>query len=274
MASTVNISINSERSQAQTRLDVRLGADKDREGLRAIRNFLSRIANRQTRATISVATSAAAPVAASATWTLATVIATDVANVGKDAFTFSAGAPATDNDVNVTVGSAKAFASATDLVLRTGVITETTHGYLTGDVGQLSTSDTLPTGFAASTDYHVIKVDANSYALASSQDNAVAGTRILPSGLGVGNQTFTPNADKCLAFRLAEAVNANADTSLIVSAVAAAAVVTVTALTPGIVGNYIQFTDQDATITSTGSGYLTGGTGGIQEAGQTYDCGL
>ena len=274
MASTINISIKSELSQTQARLEARKGADKDREGLQALRNLLSKIANRQSRATVYVGTSSAAPVAASGTWTLATVIATDVANVGKDAFTFSAGGPATDNDVNVTVGSAKAFASATDININTGVITETAHGYLTGDVGQLSTSSALPGGFVVSTDYHVIKLDADTYALASSQANAVAGTRIYPTSVGTGNQTFTPNADKCLAFRLAQAVNANADTSLIVKAVAADAVVTVTALEKGIIGNYIQFTDQDSTITSSGSGYLAGGTGGVQEEDQTYDCGL
>lgn len=274
MAATINIKIKTDGSQTQERLDVRKGSDKDREGLQALRALLRRIANRQKRATIYVGTSSAAPVAASGTWTLATVIATDACTVGKDTFTFSAGAPATDNDVNVTVASAKAFASATDLSLDTGTITETGHGYLTGDVGQLSTSGTLPTGFSASTDYHVIKVDADSYRLASSQANAVAGIPIYPTALGSGNQTFTPNDDKSLAFRLAQAVNANADTSLIVKATAADAVVTVTALEKGIIGNYIAFSDADATITSSGSGYLENGTGGTQEEDQTYDCGL
>ncbi len=274
MASSLVLTIESELGQTQMGYDVKKGADKPRQGLQAIINHLKKIRSGQIRSKIDVQTGADAPVAASATWTLATVIATDVANVAKEAFTFSAGAPSTDNDVNVTVGSAKAFASATDLALTAGIITETTHGYLTGDVGQLSTSNTLPTGFVVSTDYHVIKLDADTYALASSQANAVAGIRIYPTALGTGNQTFTPNDDKCLAFRLAEAVNANAEASKIVKAVAAGAVVTVTALQKGLVGNMIPFTDQDATITSTGSGYLAGGTGGAAEATQQYVLGL
>ncbi len=273
MASTIEITVNSELTQAQAQALVQLSGDRPKEGLRAIKNLFSAIPG-QTRAVIGVKTSAAAPVAASATWTLATVIATDVANLGKDAFTFSAGAPATQNDVNVTVATAKAFASATDIDIRTGIITETTHGYLTGDVGQMTTSSALPGGLALSTDYHIIALTADTYALASSQDNAVAGVRIYPTSIGTGNQTFTPNADKSLAFRLAQAVNAHTVTSTIATAVAAGAVVTVTAKQPGVVGNFIVFTDQDSTITSTGSGYLAGGTGGAQDAGVSYSLGL
>lgn len=273
MASTVSIKIKSELTQLQAQTLLKLSGNRPRVGLQAIKTFFQSIPNSH-RAIIDVQTSGTAPVAASATWTLATVIATDVANVGKDAFTFSAGAPATENDVNVTVASAKAFASSTDINLQSGAITETTHGYLTGDVGRMTTSSVLPVGLALSTDYHVIKIDADTYALASSQANAVAGIRIYPSTTGTGNQTFTPNADKSLAFRLAQAVNAHSVCSTIVTAVAALAVVTVTAKEKGVVGNFIAFTDQDSTITSTGSGYLAGGTGGAQDAATTYTLGL
>ena len=274
MASSVVVTIETEKSQSQAGYDLKLGADKDRENVKALENWVRGIRGGQHRAKVSIQTGANAPVSASGTWTLATVIATDAASLAGQTFTFSAGAPATENDVNVTVGSAKAFASATDISILTGAITETTHGYLTGDVVQMSTSDTLPTGFAASTDYWVIKVDADSYKLASTYANALASAPIVPSAVGVGNQTVTPNDDKSLAVRLAAAVNAHSVTSLICSASASGAVVTVTCHIPGIIGNYIAFSDADATITSSGSGFLADGAGGAQEAVQTSEMGL
>ncbi len=272
--SSIVLTLESSHSQTQNGLEIKKGAQKPKQGLQALINHLKKVRAGLIKAKIDVQTGDVAPVAASATWTLATVIATDVANVGKQAFTFSAGAPSTENDVNVTVGTAKAFASSTDISLDTGAITETTHGYLTGDVAQVSTSSVLPAGIAASTDYHIIKIDADSYALASSQANAVAGIRIYPTTKGTGNQTVTPNADKCLAFRLAQAVNAHSESSKIVFAVAALAVVTVTAHQKGVIGNQVVFTDQDSTITSTGSGYLAGGLGGAKEVAQQYVLGL
>lgn len=273
MASTVDIQITSSRSQTQTRLDVRKGSDKDREGVKSLENFLHRIVGRTSRATVYVSTGNAAPVAASGTWTLATVIATDEADLGGVAFTFTASA-SLETDVSSVVGTAKAFASSTDLDLTTGYITESAHGYLTGDVGRMTTSSALPTGLALSTDYFVIKISSGVYALAASLADAVAGIPIKPTALGTGNQTFTPVSDKCLAVRLAAAVNAHSTLKYIVSASAALAVVTVTALIRGVIGNFIQFTDNDSTITSSGSGYLAGGLGGVMEAAQVYDCGL
>lgn len=273
MASTINIQLKSELTQAQAQRLTRLGNDKDREGVQSIINLLKAIKGRQTRATVYVATGSAAPVAASGTWTLASVVDTDAVTLAGVVLTFTSSA-SLETDVNVTVASAKAFASATDISLLTGVITETGHGYLTGDVGRLTTSGSLPTGFALSTDYHVIKVDADHYKLASSQANALAGTAIIPTAAGSGNQTFTPVSDKCLAYRLAAAVNAHSTLQYAFTASAALDVVTVTAKVKGVVGNFIAFTDQDSTITSSGSGYLAGGTGGSMEDAQTYDCGL
>lgn len=212
-------------------------------------------------ASVDIQTHATNPVAASGTWTVASVIATDEADVGGVALTFTA-TPTLETDVLVTIGSAKAFASSTDISLYTGYITETTHGYYTGDVARMTTSSVLPAGFALSTDYHIIKIDADTYALASSQANAVAGVPIVPTTKGTGNQTVTLTADKCIAYRLAAAVNAHSTLKFIVKATAALAVVTVYALQKGVVGNFIQFTDADSTITSSGSGYLAGGTGG------------
>lgn len=270
--SSVVLTIETEKTATQAALDVQVGADKPRMGLKALQTFLNGIAGGQHRAKIDVQVGSVAPVAASGTWTLATVIATDEADLGGVAFTFTA-SPTLETDVLVTIGTAKAFASSTDLTYA-GAVTETTHGYYTGDVGRLTTSSSLPGGFALSTDYFVIKIDADHYALASSFANAIAGTRILPSSLGVGNQTLTLSADKSTAARLAIAVNAHSTLSKIVVATVALAVVTVTCLVKGVVGNFIAFTDQDSTITSSGSGYLAGGLGGGNAAAQQYVLGL
>lgn len=104
----------------------------------------------------------------------------------------------------------------------------------------------------------------------------------------VGNITFTgtdtpstnlhfdtaAGSDTLIAASIADAVNAHPTTSQIVTAVAAGAVVTVTAKQKGVVGNFIPFTDGDTTITSSGSGFLAGGTGGAAEAATQYLLGL
>lgn len=270
---SVIITIKSEETITELARKLQIDETKEKEGAKAVEQLIKDLRTGLTRGIIDVQLGASAPVAASGTYTLATVIATDTATVGKTVFTFTA-TPTTSLHVETDVGSALAFASATDINLNTGVITETAHGYLTGDVGQLSTSSALPAGFALSTDYHVIKIDANSYALASSQANAVAGIRIYPTTTGTGNQTFTPNANKCLAFRLAAAINAHADASLLVSASAALDVVTVVARQKGTIGNEIVADSSGGTITVTGSGYLAGGTGGAQDDAVQYNLGI
>lgn len=197
---------------------------------------------------------------ASGTWTLVSVVATDEADVGGVAFVFTA-TPTLQTHVLVTVPTASVLASATDVNISTGALTEAAHGFLTGDVGRLTTSNTLPAGFALSTDYYVINVSSGVYKLASSMANALAGTAIVPTTTGTGNQTFTLTADTFKARKLSEAVNAHTTISDIVHATYIGNVVTVTARNSGTVGNFIQFTDQDTTITSSGAGYLAGATG-------------
>ncbi len=222
---------------------------------------------------LDVQTGASAPVAASGTWTLVSVIATDEADLGGVAFTFTA-SPTLETDVMVTVPTASVLASSTDINTTNGILTETTHGFVTGDLGQLTTSSALPTGFSLSTNYFVIKVTADTYRLASSLANATAGTYIRPTTTGTGNQTFTLVANTYKACQLSNAVNAHSTLSKIVKATYASNVVTVTCRTKGVVGNFIQFTDNDTTITSSGSGYLAGGTGGAQSDAVNYVYGL
>ena len=89
---------------------------------------------------------------------------------------------------------AKTFASATDVNIGTDVITQSAHGFTTGLVGQFTTSNTLPTGISAVTNYFIIVVDSNSYKVATSLANALSGTQLDITGTGTGNQTFTPTA--------------------------------------------------------------------------------
>lgn len=85
-----------------------------------------------------------------------------------------------------------------------GVVTLTSHGLATGDGVYLTTTGALPTGLAVNTRYWVIRVDANTFNLATSQANALAGTaintsgsqsgthtcRLAPAGIGDGSTTF------------------------------------------------------------------------------------
>jgi hypothetical protein len=72
----------------------------------------------------------------------------------------------------------------------------TGHAMLTGDGPvQLTTTDTLPTGLALATDYYVIYVGVNTIQLATSLENALAGTAVAFTDGGVGTHTVTGEAD-------------------------------------------------------------------------------
>lgn len=84
------------------------------------------------------------------------------------------------------------------------VVTLNGHGFQTGDPVYLTTTGALPTGLVANTLYYVVRVDANSFNLSTTQANAYAGTKIAttgtqsgvhtanacPYGLGDGSTTF------------------------------------------------------------------------------------
>lgn len=69
-------------------------------------------------------------------------------------------------------------------------------------------------------------------------------------------------SDTLIAVSLAGAINAHSTLKHQVYATSSGDVVTVTCRVPGVIGNLVEFTDGDTTITSSGSGYLAGGTGG------------
>ena len=76
------------------------------------------------------------------------------------------------------------------------IITHTTaHGFSTGDAVTYSASGTAVTGLTDSTVYYVVKVDANSFKLATSYENAAGKTQSvisLTATNGSATDTFTP----------------------------------------------------------------------------------
>lgn len=78
--------------------------------------------------------------------------------------------------------------------------------------------------------------------------------------------------DALIAANLASTINSHPTISQIVTASADAAVVTVTCKVKGVVGNAINISSADGTITASGAN-LTGGTGGVTETAVSYDFG-
>lgn len=88
--------------------------------------------------------------------------------------------------------SAAAVAIA-DVDADENTFTKAAHGFITGLKGQFTTSEAdLPDGLATTTDYFIIKVDDDTFKVASSLANAVAGTAIDIADVGTGTHTFTP----------------------------------------------------------------------------------
>jgi len=66
------------------------------------------------------------------------------------------------------------------------------HGYPTGLKIQISTDGTVPTGLALLTNYYIIKLTVDTFALATSLSNALASTVIDITAQGTGTHTITP----------------------------------------------------------------------------------
>lgn len=77
----------------------------------------------------------------------------------------------------------------------TDIMTVTSHGFRTGIKVRVSNSGgALPTGLAASTDYYVIVINANTFYLATTLLNAQTGNHINITSNGTGTNTITPQA--------------------------------------------------------------------------------
>jgi hypothetical protein len=75
------------------------------------------------------------------------------------------------------------------------VISASAHGLATGDDVYLTTDGELPTGLTASTKYWAIYKDADEIYLATSYDNAIAGTKIATSSAGSGTHSLYKYTD-------------------------------------------------------------------------------
>ena len=78
----------------------------------------------------------------------------------------------------------------------TEIFTAVAHGFVTGD-GPVQVSNAggaLPAGLTAATDYWIIVIDANTFKLATSLANALAGTNLLITTDGTGVQTLADTA--------------------------------------------------------------------------------
>lgn len=106
---------------------------------------------------------------------------------------------------NLFAAIAPTLSTFTVTIATPAVVSLTAHGLSTGDQVYLTTTSALPTGLVANTLYYVIRVDANSFNLATTRANAYAATKIAtsgsqsgthtawdcPYGLGDGSTTFT-----------------------------------------------------------------------------------
>jgi hypothetical protein len=106
---------------------------------------------------------------------------------------------ATDTSLLGDIKASYATSTVTITIASPGVVSWTSHPFATGDKTYLTTTGALPTGLSASTTYWVIKVNANSYQLATTLANAVAGTAINTSGSQSGVHTAYAGGFKFLA---------------------------------------------------------------------------
>lgn len=101
--------------------------------------------------------------------------------------------------IAVTTPAAGTSAAATWAV--TDIISINSNAFVTGVVGQVTTSGVLPTGISGATNYFVAKISANSFYLYDTLANALAYAasgsttgRVNITNVGSGNHTFTPTA--------------------------------------------------------------------------------
>ena len=85
--------------------------------------------------------------------------------------------------------------ASTGFDFATDVITSASHGLKLGMVYRFTTSGALPTGISAGTDYFIIPLTDDTFQIATTLANAVAGTAVDFSDAGSGNHTLTQQTD-------------------------------------------------------------------------------
>ncbi len=102
--------------------------------------------------------------------------------------------PAKDYSLQYVAVAPAAGGAVTAVSAANDTATKAAHGWYTGTKVQATTTDGLPAGLATTTDYWLIKVDADTFQFATSLANALAGTAIDLTDAGTGTHTVTPTA--------------------------------------------------------------------------------
>lgn len=84
----------------------------------------------------------------------------------------------------------KTAASATNIANATGTITITTHGFANGEAVIFNAGTAAPAGLVDGATYYVVLVDTDSFKLASSFEDAIAGNAVSFTDDGSGTQSF------------------------------------------------------------------------------------
>jgi hypothetical protein len=105
----------------------------------------------------------------------------------------AAAASATQLASGMVLGLVPKTSTVTITIASPGVVTWASHGLGTTAPVTLTTTGSLPTGLTASTVYYAINVNANTFRLATSVANALAGTAINTSGSQSGTHTAVGN---------------------------------------------------------------------------------
>ncbi len=100
MASSIVLTIQSDETQAFNKQILQLSSTQNKEMARNLSSLFKAMSGGAHRATVDVQTGSAAPVAASGTLTLVSVIATDVITIGPVTFTFTS-SPSVETDIEV-----------------------------------------------------------------------------------------------------------------------------------------------------------------------------
>ena len=115
----------------------------------------------------------------------------DSANVGAYIRSSESGALITNHSLFKAAGGTFNFADG-DVTIGTENINSTAHGFVTGDLIQLTSTGTLPAGLSTATDYYVIRVDDDNIKLAASAKDAEEGTAVdITAAAGGGTHTVT-----------------------------------------------------------------------------------
>jgi hypothetical protein len=134
------------------------------------------------------------------------LVATDLASTTRTTIDLQEAQSASVQVVYSNSAPSAAVVNATDVDADENTFTKASHGFVTGLKVAATTDGTLPDPLTA-TDYYVIKVDDDTFKVATSLANAEAGTAVNLTDVGVDNTTFTPSTAAGNVAKLQESVD-------------------------------------------------------------------